>query len=101
MSIAKIEVSLGSFKFSGDGEQKWLSEQLDKVLKEFPKLQNIVVKEKTPTDDLETTKKSISSVGSLAKLIKDNHADKNPGLKFLGAAVYIAIKEKNEMKIND
>lgn len=33
MAEAKIRVSVGAFRFSGEGEQQWLAQQLDKILK--------------------------------------------------------------------
>jgi hypothetical protein len=32
MADAKIEIKIGSLTFSGQGEEKWLSDQLDKLL---------------------------------------------------------------------
>jgi hypothetical protein len=32
MADAKIEIKVGSVSFSGEGDGKWLSEQLDKVI---------------------------------------------------------------------
>lgn len=33
MADAKIEVEVGQFRFSGEGEQQWLAQQMDKILK--------------------------------------------------------------------
>lgn len=41
MSEAKIEFKLGSIEFSGEGEQDWVSQQLDKLLKQAPQLLTI------------------------------------------------------------
>jgi len=41
MSNAKIELSLGSLTFSGEGEGDWLAAQLDKVLEAAPELSNL------------------------------------------------------------
>lgn len=38
MSTTKIDVSVGAVSFSGEGDQAWLAEQLDKVLKAAPEL---------------------------------------------------------------
>jgi len=38
MSDSKIQVKVGSVEFSGEGNQDWLSKQLDKVLEQIPKL---------------------------------------------------------------
>lgn len=41
MSEAKIELTLGSLSFSGEGEQQWLEQQLDKILEAAPRLAKI------------------------------------------------------------
>lgn len=38
MSHSKIDVSIGALSFSGEGEQAWLAEQLDKVLTAAPEI---------------------------------------------------------------
>ena len=39
MGQSKIDVTIGNLSFSGEGEQEWLAEQLDKVLKAVPKIE--------------------------------------------------------------
>lgn len=41
MSQAKIELTLGALSFSGEAEQEWLGQQLDKVLEAAPRLAKI------------------------------------------------------------
>lgn len=38
MSEAKIQFKLGSIEFSGEGEKEWVSQQLDKLIKQVPQL---------------------------------------------------------------
>jgi hypothetical protein len=38
MAEAKIEIKVGAVSFSGEGESKWLAEQLDKILTCVPQL---------------------------------------------------------------
>ncbi len=33
MADAKVEVEVGQFRFSGEGEQQWLAQQMDKILR--------------------------------------------------------------------
>lgn len=40
MADARIEIELGSFKFSGEGSEKWVGEQLVLVLERVPGLVN-------------------------------------------------------------
>ena len=41
MATAKIEFTLGGITFSGEGEETWVSDQLDKILEKAPSLINI------------------------------------------------------------
>jgi len=42
MANAKIEVEIGQFRFSGEGEQQWLAQQMDKILKSAESLTKLV-----------------------------------------------------------
>jgi hypothetical protein len=37
MAAAKIEIKVGGFSFAGEGDERWLSSQLKKVLRQVPK----------------------------------------------------------------
>ncbi len=41
MSGAKIEIKVGGVSFSGEGEEKWLGDQLEKLLKNLPQITKI------------------------------------------------------------
>lgn len=41
MSQAKIEIHIGSIQFTGEGDEKWLSEQLDKLLEHAAELASL------------------------------------------------------------
>jgi hypothetical protein len=43
MSDSKIQVKVGIVEFSGEGNQEWLSKQLDKILEKVPELLKIEV----------------------------------------------------------
>jgi len=43
MSESKINVKIGIIEFSGEGDQKWLSEQFDKILEKMPELLKIEI----------------------------------------------------------
>jgi hypothetical protein len=38
MGESKIDITVGAVRFSGEGDQTWLAEQLDKVLKAAPEI---------------------------------------------------------------
>jgi hypothetical protein len=41
MTQAKVDLTLGALSFSGEGQQEWLGEQLDKILEAAPGLANL------------------------------------------------------------
>ena len=43
MATAKIEFTLGTITFSGEGEENWISDQLDKILQNAPALIKIAL----------------------------------------------------------
>ena len=45
MSDTKISIKVGHVEFSGEGNEKWLSEQLDKILVKVPELLRIEISE--------------------------------------------------------
>ncbi len=90
MSTTKIEVSVGAVSFSGEGEQAWLAEQLDKVLKAASGPQNstanasqatAVVAAPSPDGGQFTT--------SLASYIKEKGGESNQVDRFLITADWL------------
>ena len=41
MTTGKISFNIGSIQFTSEGEEKWVSEQLDKVLTQMPEILKI------------------------------------------------------------
>lgn len=52
MSDSKIQVKVGAVEFSGEGNQDWLSNQLDKILEKIPEL--LKVENTTPKKSVAT-----------------------------------------------
>ncbi len=48
MADGKIEFSMGGISFVGEGETKWVSGQLDKILAKIPELMKIAPQESPP-----------------------------------------------------
>ena len=119
MADAKIEIRVGAFSFTGEGTEKWLSGELDKLLAKIPELVKV-----TPTesgDDSATgtaTKvRKNGNVGTLAHFLRDKSATDNQVKKFLATAVWLhetngkdrlttsevkaALKRANQSKINN
>ena len=51
MANGKIELKLGSFSFTGEGEEAWLSKQLDKVLEKLNQLHKVAVIPAVPSSN--------------------------------------------------
>ena len=49
MANAKIEIKVGAFSFTGEGTEKWLSGELEKLLAKIPELVEVAPAE--PADD--------------------------------------------------
>jgi len=95
MADSKIEIKVGNVSFSGEGDGKWLSEQLDKILEKIPQLAEVA-----PTrfgsdggDGTEagesgkvTTKKPSAT---LASYLKEKKTATNQTRKFLATAVWL------------
>lgn len=103
MNNSKIEICVGTFKFTGEGDEKWLSLQLDKIIKELNNIIQIIPQDSKPqsVDTTNSHTKTPGSIGSLAKLLKDNNAVSNQSKKFLGAAVYLSLKGQKTVKTSD
>ena len=97
MSNSKIEIKVGIVKFSGEGEQKWLSEQLDKILEKIPELLKLELRvPSNPADPIVTSKstpKAPKKAGSVSKqslstFLKEKKPTSKPDL-FLATAIWI------------
>lgn len=92
MSTTKIEVAVGAVTFSGEGDQAWLAEQLDKVLKAAPELS------RTPASPADTFRQSLSNsvasdpshfTTSLSAYIKEKGGESNQVDRFLITADWL------------
>jgi hypothetical protein len=102
MADAKIEIKVGAVSFSGEGDGKWLSEQLDKILEKIQELANVV----PPASDSDggngtgagmgkpTTTKKLT--GTLASFLKEKKATGNKTRKFLATAVWLHDHDKKD-----
>jgi hypothetical protein len=91
MAEAKIEIKVGSFAFTGEGTEKWLSGELDKLLTKLPTLVEIAPLEKEDGDPGDGTKpgKKSGKLGTLANFLRDKSATDNQVKKFLATAVWL------------
>lgn len=91
MNMTKIDVSVGAVSFSGEGDQAWLAEQLDKVLKAAPDLARIPAKlagNVQPATGTTVTDHSQFTT-SLAAYIKEKGGETNQVDRFLITADWL------------
>jgi hypothetical protein len=119
MADAKIEIKVGAFTFSGEGTEKWLSGELEKLLVKIPELVDVA----PVSGDGEDVgaggagAKKKGKIGTLAAFLKEKNATSNQVKKFLATAVWLlestgkdrittaevrtALKNANQTKLNN
>ena len=106
MSEAKIEIQIGEVRFSGEGDQDWLTQQLDKILDKVETL--IKVAPKTTKGGAPSHQAADFSGSSdianqsLATFLKSKSATTGQVEKFLATAIWVEAKEnKTRLKTAD
>jgi hypothetical protein len=93
MADAKIEIKVGAFSFSGEGTEKWLSGELEKLLVKIPELADVATADSGSGDadksDTKSGRSKKSKVGTLAAFLKEKTATANQVKKFLATAVWL------------
>ena len=93
MAEAKIEIKLGTFSFTGEGTETWLSGELEKLLAKIPELVELAPAEPTAAssdgNQAGTAAKKNGNLGTLAAFLKSTNATSNQVKKFLATAVYL------------
>ena len=109
MSESKIELTVGAVSFSGEGNEKWVAEQLDKILENVPDLLRVKPqirahqpKAGTPTSQHEP----MSPAPDIAKktlpaFLTEKNATTIQVKKFLATAVWLEAKGKARMTTRD
>jgi hypothetical protein len=96
MSDAKIEIKVGEVSFAGEGTEKWLSEQLDKLIEKIPQLAKVQSPKHGEAGASgtgggagkgATTGHTIT--GTLAAFLKAKSATGNQVRRFLATAVWL------------
>src|SRR5271169_3866171 len=80
MADAKIEIKVGAFSLTGEGTEKWLSGELEKLLAKIPELVEVA-----PADDGDDNAetggggkaKKRGKVGTLSAFLKEKNATSN------------------------
>jgi hypothetical protein len=91
MGDARIEVKVGAFSFSGEGTEKWLSGELEKLLVKIPEL--VDVAPGSGSDDDAGVggggAKKKAKPGTLSAFLREKNATGNQVKKFLATAVWL------------
>lgn len=107
MSEAKIEIKIGEIRFSGEGDQDWLSDQLDKIIDKAEALMEIAPPAAPPANPTGAHQPAdfsgASSIANqtLATFLKSKNATTAQVDKFLVTAVWCEAKGKNRLKTSD
>ena len=101
MTDAKIEIKVGAVSFTGEGDGKWLSEQLDKVLEKLPELANVASSENSTRDGEAEDNTGVAPKlkrlgGTLAGFLAEKKAKTNQVRKFLATAVWLEDHDSKE-----
>ncbi|MCH7974365.1 MAG: hypothetical protein IH949_10855 [Bacteroidetes bacterium] len=103
MSEAKIEIKIGAVEFAGEGSEKWLETQLDKIISKAPDLLKILPLK--PFSD-GTIHIPIGSDPEIAKealgtYLQEKGATSNQTKKFLVTAVWLESKGAKKLSTSD
>ena len=92
MSTAKIGFRLGGIDFTGEGDEKWVASQLDKVLEKAPSLMELVPASPSEQNDLPQSGGKGGNGNftvTLAKFLQDHKAGGNQVRRFLATAEWL------------
>jgi hypothetical protein len=94
MAEAKIEIKVGAVSFSGEGDGKWVSDQLDKMLEKLPALARVAPHEGDGGDHAKGAGGAggahvNKAKGTLANFLKEKGATTKQVRKFLATAVWL------------
>lgn len=99
MADAKIEIKVGTVSFTGEGSEKWLSEQLDKMLEKLPELAQAAPASADDSGvggDSGARARATKSQGTLANLLREKNATTNQVRKFLATAIWVIDRGKRD-----
>ncbi|MFC1965566.1 hypothetical protein ACFLWI_01270 [Chloroflexota bacterium] len=108
MANAKIDFTIGGISFSGEGEESWLANQLDKIIEKAADLIKIAPSPQVITEGAGTTTahevaKADSAIAAqpLSSFLRDKNATRVQIRKFLATALWLQEKGKERMLTGD
>ena len=108
MANAKIDFTIGGISFSGEGEESWLANQLDKIIENAADLIKIVPSPQVITEGAGTTitheaeeKNAAITAQTLSTFLREKNATRAQTRKFLATALWIQATGKERMVTGD
>jgi hypothetical protein len=104
---ARLEIKAGAVSITGEGTEKWLAEQLDKVLAKLPELAELAGTDKADAgsggegQDPAAVKKAPVKIPPLATYLKDKKATTNQSRKFLATAAWLQLGGVHRLATGD
>jgi len=102
MVNAKVSLTIGSISFSSEGNEKWVANQLDKVINKLPQIIQIEMslgedQSKPISSDVQGILPGDDSKISLPKFLENHDAKNNQVKKFLATAVWLHTRDKKKL----
>lgn len=108
MYESRIEFTIGSMSFVGEGEKEWVSDQLDKILEKASELSRISL----PQDDIQGQKPTSQAFESVQEsntkesktlpiFLQEKDAAKTQVKKFLATSIWLMAKGKNRLTTSE
>jgi hypothetical protein len=106
MSNAKIDFTIGGISFSGEGEESWLANQLDKIIDKAPSLIKIAPVSSATKEEQEGTSAPTEDSAAIAKLtlpnfLRQKNATSSQKQRFLATAVWLHAKGNPRLATGD
>jgi NADH pyrophosphatase NudC (nudix superfamily) len=109
MADAKVNFSIGTISFSGEGEETWVATQLDKILEKVPELVRIVPQSQNTESGVQQQRHKEASINpsegiatkTLASFLKEKNATSNQNKKFLTTSLWLEAKGKKRVTTTD
>lgn len=105
---AKIEFTIGEITFKGEGSEKWIAEQLDKIIEKAPKLMELAplkshLQETETKEQLHKPMLPDDSIAqkSLATFLQEKNPSKSQLGKFLATAVWLEAKGNKRLSTSE
>ena len=102
MSEVKINITIGSMEFSGEGNPEWLERQLDKLLAVAPELMKVTAENPQTNNGANVTNGNAgTNTVALATFLKGKQDTSNQVRRFLATAQWLHLKGQSRLKTGD